>query len=74
MNKLVVLDGDKKGKHLMLGDDYPVENFLVPATKHIQKIVDDLFKIPNLGLWDKFLPPSFQPFISIPPPKVIFYK
>jgi len=71
MNKLVVLDGDKKGKHLMLGDDYPVENFLVPATKHIQKIVDDLFKIPNLGLWDKFLPPSFQPFISIPPPKVI---
>ena len=71
MNKLIVLDGDKKGEHLTLGDDYPAENFLVPATKYIQNILDNLFINPKEGPWKKVLPLFFN---SIPLPKVIVYK
>jgi len=71
MNKLVVLEGDKKGEHLTLGDDYPFENFLTPATKYIQNILDSLFINPKEGPWDKLLPESFRPFVSVPLPKVI---
>ena len=74
VNKLVCLDGDKKGEHLTLGDDYPAENFLVPATKYIQNIVNRLFTKPDGGPWDKLLPESFRPFVSVPLPKVIVYR
>ena len=69
--KLVVLEGDKKGEHLTLGDDYPAENFLTPATEHIQSILDHVFKNPNEGPCKKILPQFFN---SIPLPKVIVYK
>ena len=70
MNKLKVLDGDKKGEHLSLGDDYPVENFLVPATETIQKILDELFKNPFDGPYSSIVT-SFE---KVPLPKVIVYK
>ena len=70
MNKLKVLDGDKKGEHLSLGDDYPVENFLVPATKMIQTILDNLFKNPFDGPYSSIVT-SFE---KVPLPKVIVYK
>jgi len=39
-NKLEVLDGEDKGKHLTFVDDYPSQSPFVPATKAIQKILN----------------------------------